>query len=459
MRARTLAGCLRCSCRRAFSSSTARPSHATPAPIINALWTSSSLYLPVDADPLTQTVLARSPPTQEGSSTDETTQDEASSINDRALALMRRGHSHTHLEFSKSFFGHSHPGPNPQASSPNGASAHAPPGRPRHMYSAGKFYEHPPNEIVPEVLILGCSNAGKSTLINAVLDCQLARASNRPGYTKRVNAYGCGPPLELSPEQRAALGTMPPDVRSKQFEAIRHSLVLLDTPGYGHNSLKGWGEHIEKILDKRRQLRGAIILLRGDLPGKVPTDDDRRMLEILATTGKPVGVVLTRADRRGEEWPSAAWKIARDVRSILGERGDWGTDRRGRGLWDGGVWVTAAGIPRGEYQPSRDRDNVGVRGLRAVLLDMAGYRKGSKPLPGEDSIIPRGEAANASGRAPAENGRSIGEVVGDEAREREMDDEMAAEEDEEIVPFDQIPMKQPPARKSVASARSRYRRR
>jgi GTP-binding protein len=349
--------------------------------------------------------------------------------NHRILALMRRNHSFSHLEFSKAFFGQSH-------SVPKSVNAPAEKGRPRILYSAGGFYDHPPNEIVPEIVILGCSNAGKSTLINAILDCKLARASDKPGYTKTVNAYGCGPPIELTPEQRDAVAKMPPRIRSQQQEAMRHSLILLDTPGFGHKSREGWGAHIESILFKRRQLKGAIVLLRGDLEDKVPDPNDKQMLWILASANIPVQVVLTRADRNKEWWPSSAWKIASKVRTTLGERGVWGTDNRGRGLWDGGVWITAAGINRSDFQPSRDRDNAGVRGVRAALLDIAGYRRGRKPTPEEDTLIPK----------------AVGDTVAaapDVALANQ--EEEIAEEDDEIVPFDQIPIK--PRRQPAVSHR------
>lgn len=63
----------------------------------------------------------------------------------------------------------------------------------------------------PEVALVGRSNVGKSTLINALLKRDVARTSARPGKTRQVNIY------------RATPGSGAP-------------FYLIDLPGYGHTS-------------------------------------------------------------------------------------------------------------------------------------------------------------------------------------------------------------------------------
>lgn len=62
---------------------------------------------------------------------------------------------------------------------------------------------------VPEVALVGRSNVGKSSLINALARQRLARTSAAPGKTQLANVY------------RVARGSGPP-------------MYLVDLPGYGH---------------------------------------------------------------------------------------------------------------------------------------------------------------------------------------------------------------------------------
>ena len=66
-----------------------------------------------------------------------------------------------------------------------------------------------PRDGTPEVALIGRSNVGKSSLINALVRQRLARTSAAPGKTRLANVY------------RAARGAAPP-------------LYLVDLPGYGY---------------------------------------------------------------------------------------------------------------------------------------------------------------------------------------------------------------------------------
>ena len=66
-----------------------------------------------------------------------------------------------------------------------------------------------PRDRLPEVALVGRSNVGKSSLINALVRTQLARTSAAPGKTRLANFY------------RVQRGAAP-------------SLYLVDLPGYGY---------------------------------------------------------------------------------------------------------------------------------------------------------------------------------------------------------------------------------
>lgn len=104
------------------------------------------------------------------------------------------------------------------------------------------FRNFPPSE-VPEVTVLGRSNVGKSSLLNALLGMQkkkdpVAAVSKRPGKTRSMNAIGLQG-AEYSYKQRLWFG--------------KEALILVDMPGYGFGSRDGWGEEIIKYLTKRQQ--------------------------------------------------------------------------------------------------------------------------------------------------------------------------------------------------------------
>lgn len=128
-----------------------------------------------------------------------------------------------------------------------------------------------PKSATAEVVFLGRSNVGKSSLINTLGGKKnLARVSRTPGKTREINYY----------------------LLNKKF-------YFVDLPGYGYARVPeqmraSWGKLIEYYLEKRRQIRLAIQVVdaRHGL-----TELDKMMVDWLEYYEIPYLVVLTKADK------------------------------------------------------------------------------------------------------------------------------------------------------------------
>jgi GTP-binding protein len=124
---------------------------------------------------------------------------------------------------------------------------------------------------LPEVAFCGRSNVGKSSLLNRLVRRRaMARVSKTPGRTRELN-----------------------------FFVVNDEFVLVDLPGYGYarqskSVREAWGPLIESYLRTSPSLRGVVQLLdiRHD-----PTAHDREVLDLLASIGVPVLIVVTKADK------------------------------------------------------------------------------------------------------------------------------------------------------------------
>lgn len=227
--------------------------------------------------------------------------------------------------------------------------------RSRLLYSAPTLKDHPYNIHVPEILLLGASNVGKSTFLNALVGVpNTARVGPRPGKTTLMNAYGTGPNPNIA-KNLISPGTPSP----------KHSLIVMDTPGYGFKSQTTWGDAIVKYMTSRKALKGAVLLLSSEK--KRILKEDRMVLEKLAETNTRTLAVLTKADKTGYDWMTHCASLAAAMQEEFqavqkSVNPDWS---QGSG-WVSDVFVTAAGMKGARGNAA------GLGGVRSAVLDMAG---------------------------------------------------------------------------------------
>lgn len=128
-----------------------------------------------------------------------------------------------------------------------------------------------PETDLPEVVLAGRSNVGKSSFINAICNRKkLAYVGNRPGKTRLLN-----------------------------FFKLDEEVMFVDVPGYGYantgkQQLIKFGEMMEDYFLERQQKKGLVLLV--DSRHK-PNEDDETMMEFARYYDIPVIVVATKIDK------------------------------------------------------------------------------------------------------------------------------------------------------------------
>ena len=128
-----------------------------------------------------------------------------------------------------------------------------------------------PTEKLPEFLLVGRSNVGKSSFINTLINRKnFAHTSSKPGKTQTLNFYN-----------------------------VNESFYLVDVPGYGYASVDKqtqakFGLMIEEYLMNRDYLKRVFLII--DYRNK-PMEDDLLMYNFLKYYHKEVTIVATKYDK------------------------------------------------------------------------------------------------------------------------------------------------------------------
>ncbi len=158
--------------------------------------------------------------------------------------------------------------------------------------------EFPP-EGRPELAVMGRSNSGKSTLLNALVGARVAHVSQDPGRTRRIH-----------------------------FFDINDAWYLVDLPGYGYAKVPmrvraEFGQAVDHYLTTRASLVGAILIQ--DVRRRLEPEEEM-LLDWSRTRGVPLIVVANKIDKlnqreRGERIRALASQYRQPVHAVSAHRG------------------------------------------------------------------------------------------------------------------------------------------
>ena len=141
---------------------------------------------------------------------------------------------------------------------------------PKFEISAVSPKQYPKNGL-PEIVLVGKSNVGKSSFVNTMLNRKkLARTSSEPGKTRQINFYN-----------------------------IDESFYFVDLPGYGYSKMskkeqEQVGKFIEEYLFHRKEI--SLIVFLVDIR-HTPTANDKLMYNYVISSGLPFIILANKADK------------------------------------------------------------------------------------------------------------------------------------------------------------------
>lgn len=135
---------------------------------------------------------------------------------------------------------------------------------------SGKTSKDYPFPYKPEVAIVGRSNAGKSSFLNALTNCKIAKVSGTPGKTRLL-----------------------------QFFDVDDKIYMVDMPGYGfatgdRQEVESWRLMIETYLSERETLKGVVLIM--DIRREW-AKDEQMLREWFDHNGTKWALVLNKTDK------------------------------------------------------------------------------------------------------------------------------------------------------------------
>ncbi|KAK9386090.1 P-loop containing nucleoside triphosphate hydrolase protein [Lipomyces mesembrius] len=142
----------------------------------------------------------------------------------------------------------------------------------KRFFDESLTYEHDAafDTTIPQVAFAGRTNAGKSSLLKALIpEMKIIKPSKKPGFTRKIYFYGVG---------------------SKPGR----ELIMSDLPGYGYGSTTKQGEVILEYLRTAANLKMVYILMDSRV---LEMPSDKQVIALLDTYGIPWQIIGTKFDR------------------------------------------------------------------------------------------------------------------------------------------------------------------
>ena len=141
---------------------------------------------------------------------------------------------------------------------------------PRFEISAVNPKQYPTNGL-PEIVLVGKSNVGKSSFINTMINRKkLARTSSEPGKTRQINFYN-----------------------------MDNKFYFVDLPGYGYSKMSKQEQlKVNSFIDEYLHIRKniSLIILLIDIR-HTPGANDRLMYNYIISSGFPFLIITSKADK------------------------------------------------------------------------------------------------------------------------------------------------------------------
>lgn len=163
---------------------------------------------------------------------------------------------------------------------------------PQFEISAIKENQYPKTGL-PEVVLVGKSNVGKSSFINTMINRKkLARTSSEPGKTRQLNFYN-----------------------------MDNIFYFVDLPGYGYSKMSKQeqakvGEFIEHYLAHRKEI--CLIIFLVDIRHN-PTSNDFLMYDYVIRSELPCMILANKADKIAK---TKVDDVVKDIQKQLNPIGD-----------------------------------------------------------------------------------------------------------------------------------------
>ena len=128
-----------------------------------------------------------------------------------------------------------------------------------------------PNDNLPQIVLVGKSNVGKSSFINTMVNRKkLARTSSEPGKTRQINFYN-----------------------------MDNKFYFVDLPGYGYSKMSKVeqakvGSFIEQYLNTSKNIALVVFLI--DIRHN-PSENDRLMYRYIIDSERPCIIITSKADK------------------------------------------------------------------------------------------------------------------------------------------------------------------